>query len=105
MLFVTQSIRFSNGFTLGFFSFFFSSEIRSLSLPEKIVCENIYFLLKALLTHLYALLLSCSGLTQVSSHTALAFLFQICRLILALIWTKVARLKKEKLPLALFHFN
>lgn len=104
MLFVTQSISFSNGFILGFI-FFFSREIRSLFLPEKIVCENTYFLLKALLMHLCALLLPCAGLSQVSSHTALAFLFQICMLILALIWTKVACLKKEKLPLALFHFN
>lgn len=48
MLFVTQSIKFSDGFIWGFFP---SMEILSLSLPKKIDCESICLLFKAFLIH------------------------------------------------------
>lgn len=93
-MFVTQSIRFSDGFIWGFF--LPNMEILSLSLPEKIVCENICLLLKALLIHVCfspALFWSYPGLQPHSTGISLS---NIESLILALIWTKAACLKKEK---------
>lgn len=71
-------------------------EILSLSLPEKIVCEIICFLLKALLIHVCfppGLFWSYTGLQPHSTGISLS---NIDSLILALIWTKAACLKKEK---------
>lgn len=93
MLFVTQSIKFSDGFIWGFFP---SMEILSLSLPEKIVCENICLLFKAFLIHvcfLPALFWSYPGLQPHSTGISHS---NIQSLILALIWTKAACLEKEK---------
>lgn len=101
-MFVTQSIRFSDGFIWGFF--LPNMEILSLSLPEKIVCENICLLLKALLIHVCfspALFWSYPGLQPHSTGISLS---NIESLNSGTDLDQSCMFKKRK-TLALFHSN